>query len=278
MIAATHPLTTRASPAPSPSQAAQHPVRVLLADDHHVTLWGLRQLLESATPPIEVVGTATSAKDLLDHPSLTSTDVVLLDLGLSDRNALECLQELVQRTGVKVVVLTGDTDPGHHRDAVMRGARGMVLKSQPAEHIISAIHQVQAGSVWLEAGLVSVLLGRSDGTTPPKPAAPSMLQKRIASLTPKEREVVQALVTHRGAKSLVVAEALLMSEHTFRNHLTVVYSKLGVHGKLNLYVFALEHGLAKAGSPPSTAAALRAAQPPSTPSNFADSDWYPIHD
>jgi DNA-binding NarL/FixJ family response regulator len=253
----------------SPSQSPQKPVRVLLADDHHVTLWGLRQLLESATPPIDVVGTATSTEALLNHPELANTDVVLLDLGLGDRNASECLQELVHRAHVKVVVLTGDTDPGRHRDAVQKGARGMVLKSQPAEHIISAIHQVQAGSVWLESGLVSVLLGQPTSPAPTSPA--TIAQKRIASLTPKEREVVQALVTHRGAKSLVLAEALLMSENTLRNHLTVVYSKLGVHGKLNLYVFALEHGLAKAG-----AAAPKA--PPAAPSNFADSDWWPSHD
>lgn len=266
MMVATIQHTTRTPM----SQAPQTPVRVLLADDHHVTLWGLRQLLESATPPIEVVGTATSAKDLLNHACLANTDVVLLDLGLSDCNALECLQELVQRAAVKVVVLTGDTDPSRHRDAVMRGARGMVLKSQPAEHIISAIHQVQAGSVWLESGLVSVLLGRSDPASATKAAAQTLVQKRIASLTPKEREVVQALVTHRGAKSLVVAEALLMSENTLRNHLTTVYSKLGVHGKLNLYVFALEHGLAKAAVPRNAPPAS-----PTAPRNFADSDWWP---
>ena len=58
---------------------------------------------------------------------------------------------------------------------------------------------------------------------------------------------------HRGAKSLVVSEALGMSEHTLRNHLTVIYSKLGVQGKLNLYVFAIEHRLASPaqGSDPS---------------------------
>ena len=49
---------------------------------------------------------------------------------------------------------------------------------------------------------------------------------------------------HRGAKSFAVADALGMSEHTLRNHLTVIYSKLGVRGKLDLYAFALEHGLA----------------------------------
>jgi hypothetical protein len=59
---------------------------------------------------------------------------------------------------------------------------------------------------------------------------------------------VQAMVKHGGAKSLTIADALGMSEHTLRNHLTVIYSKLGVQGKLNLYVYALEHGLAHASS------------------------------
>jgi hypothetical protein len=55
---------------------------------------------------------------------------------------------------------------------------------------------------------------------------------------------VQAVVTHRGAKSLVVADALGMSENTLRNHLSVIYGKLQVKGKLDLYAFAIEHGLA----------------------------------
>jgi DNA-binding NarL/FixJ family response regulator len=62
-------------------------------------------------------------------------------------------------------------------------------------------------------------------------------------------------VRHRGAKGIAVADSLGMSEHTLRNHLTVIYSKLGVHGKLNLYVYALEHGLA---SPPAAGAETRA--------------------
>jgi DNA-binding NarL/FixJ family response regulator len=226
------------------------PIRVFLADDHAVTLWGLEQLVNSMQPRMQVVGTAASCADLLAHPAIGDTDVLLLDLGLRDRNAIECVQRLVDNAGVKVVLLTGDLNPAHHREAVLRGARGVVLKSQPTEHILKAIEQVHAGEAWLDRGLMSSLLGDLTGPQSRRPRRSDDAAGRIESLTPKEREVVQAVVAHRGAKSLVVAEVLGMSENTLRNHLSVIYSKLQVKGKLDLYAFAIEHGLA---SPPSAA-------------------------
>jgi two-component system nitrate/nitrite response regulator NarL len=232
-----------------PAQAVAEPIRVMLADDHAVTLWGLEQLVNSVQPRMTVVGKASTCADLLAHPALAETDVVLLDLGLSDRNAIECVQRLVANAGVKVVVLTGDLDPAHHREAVVRGARGVVVKSQPTEHILDAIESVHRGEAWLDGALMSSLLGGPlvkvvDAGR--KPRHDSDEQGRIASLTPKEREVVRAVVAHRGAKSLVVADALGMSEHTLRNHFSVIYSKLHVKSRIDLYAFALEHGLASA--------------------------------
>lgn len=230
-------------PAP-PDAAPARPIRVLLADDHAVTLWGLRQLVESAQPKMMVSGSAGSCSEVLAHVALAQTDVVLLDLGLRDASALQCLPRLVGEFGVKVVVLTGELNPGQHRDAVLRGARGVVLKSQPADHIVGAIERVHRGEVWLDGSLMSLLLGSVPGLAPSHAGPADPQRQRIDSLTAKERQVVQAMVVQRGAKTLVVADALGMSEHTLRNHLTVIYSKLGVHGKLDLYVYALEHGLA----------------------------------
>lgn len=224
------------------------PIRVLLADDHAVTLWGLRRLVESTGPRMTVAGTAATSHELLNHPALRHTDVVVLDLSLHDASGLDCLPRLVAEIGVKVVVLTGETDARRHRDAVMRGARGVVVKSQPIDAVLSAIERVHAGEVCLDGALMSMLLGAVPGMAPAsRSAAADQQARRIDSLTPKERQVVEAVVRHRGAKSLAVADALGMSEHTLRNHLTVIYCKLGVHGKLNLYVYAVEHGLA---SPP----------------------------
>jgi DNA-binding NarL/FixJ family response regulator len=223
-------------------------IRVLLADDHSVTLWGLRQLVESAQPHMIVAGTASTCAELLAHPALPRTDVVLLDLGLGDSNAIGCVQQLVSEAGVKVVLLTGDLNPAHHRDAVMRGARGVVLKSQPTENILDAIQRVHAGEVWLDGSLMAMLLGAVPGVPGTVPQPKSGPAQRIQSLTLKERQVIETVVRHRGAKSLVVADAMGISEHTLRNHLTVIYSKLGVQGKLNLFVFAIENRLAP--SPP----------------------------
>jgi DNA-binding NarL/FixJ family response regulator len=228
------------------------PIRVFLADDHAVTLWGLEQLVNSMQPRMQVVGTAASCADLLAHPAIGDTDVLLLDLGLRDRNAIDCVQRLVDNAGVKVVLLTGDLNPAHHRDAVLRGARGVVLKSQPTEHILKAIEQVHAGEAWLDRGLMSSLLGDLTGPQSRRPRRSDDAAGRIESLTPKEREVVRAVVEHRGSKGLVVAEALGMSENTLRNHLSVIYSKLQVRGKVELYAFAVEHRLAEATKPTRT--------------------------
>ena len=234
-----------ATPSQHSSPGAQ-PIRVLLVDDHALMLWGLRQLVESMRPLMAVSGTRRPAVSCSSTPLSQHTDVVVLDLGLRDANALDCVSQLVSQAGVKVIVLTGDLNPSHHRDAVMRGARGVVLKSQPTEDILQAIERVHAGEVWLDGSLMSMLLGGMPGLAPARGAIEDEHARRNHSLTAKERQVVQAMVQHRGAKGLVVADALGMSEHTLRNHLTVIYSKLGVQGKLNLYVYALEHGLAHA--------------------------------
>ena len=230
------------------AEPATRAIRVLLADDHAVTLWGLRQLVESAHPCMAVSGTAATCAELLAHPALARTDVVLLDLGLRDADALDCIPRLASLGHLKVVVLTGDLHAGRHRTAVMNGARGVVLKSQPTERVLQAIERVHAGEVCFDGSLMSMLLGSMPGFVAHPPAPQDEHTRRIGGLTPKERQVIQAVVEHRGAKCLVISDALGMSEHTLRNHLTVIYSKLGVQGKLGLYAYALEHGLARASA------------------------------
>jgi len=243
--------TTSIGTSTAPAAASRgRPIRVLLADDHAVTLWGLRQLVDSTYPRMIVSGTVSTCSELLSHPALAETDVVLLDLSLRDASAMDCVPRLVSEAGVKVVVLTGDLNPSRHRAAVLSGARGIVLKSQPTEAVLDAVERVHAGEVCFDGSLMSLLLDSMPGL-PHALGGPRKDKHagRVDSLTAKEREVVKAVVTHRGAKSLAVADALGMSEHTLRNHLTVIYSKLGVQGKLNLYFYAIEHGLVAA--PPS---------------------------
>ncbi|WP_298832673.1 response regulator transcription factor [uncultured Piscinibacter sp.] len=224
-----------------------HAIRVFLAEDHQITMWGLRRLIDSSRPHMEVVGTAASRAELLDHEAAGAADVILLDLDLAGEDSVNSLDELRRRCPGRVLVLTGADDIARHRMAVVKGARGVVHKSEPAEVILRAIEKVNSGEVWLNGGLLGEVLGMlTDGGMGAEARQADPDAERIASLTPREREIVTTMVRRAGAKQIAVADELGMSEHTLRNHLTTIYSKLGVRGRLELHVFATEHAIGAA--------------------------------
>ena len=219
-----------------------HTIRVFLAEDHPITIWGLQRLIEGRQPAMRMMGTATTLEALLADPALAQTDVLLLDLDLGGENSAGAIPQLLQRCPGHILVLTGTDAESDHRDAVLRGARGVLHKSEPATTILRAIEKVHAGEVWLNRGLLGEVLGRLTGqgpaAAPREPAA-----ERLASLTRREREIIATMGRLTGGKQLAIADALGMSEHTLRNHLTTIYAKLEVRGRLEVHLFATRHGL-----------------------------------
>lgn len=231
-----------AAPLPPARPLAPGAIRVFIAEDHAITLWGLQRLIDASQPRMGVIGTATTREQLLGHPALADADVLLLDLDLAGENAADSLADLQRRCAGHVLVLTGADDAGAHRDVVLKGARGVLHKSEPAQTILQAIEKVHAGEVWLNGGLLGEVLSQLTGRSP-APRRDDPNASRIASLTTREREIIATMVRMAGAKQLAVADTLGMSEHTLRNHLTTIYSKLGVHGRLELHLYATDHGL-----------------------------------
>jgi two-component system nitrate/nitrite response regulator NarL len=221
---------------------SRQPIRVFVAEDHQITLWGLQRLIEASRPRMEVVGTATTRQELLNHDAAPTADVILLDLDLAGEDSTESLSDLQRRCPGHVLVLTGADDIHQHRGAVMRGARGVVHKSEPAENILRAIERVQEGEVWLQQRLMAEVLN-GIGRPGQKVNDRDEHAAQIASLTPRERTIVSAIVRNAGAKQFAIADQLGMSEHTLRNHLTAIYAKLHVRGRLELHIYATEHGL-----------------------------------
>ena len=243
---------------PAPTYGAPGPaagtIRVFLAEDHHITLWGLSQLIDASAPRLQLVGTASSRSELLNHDAAAQADVIVLDLDLGGEDGVSALPVLRQRCPGRVLVLTGSSDTDQHQAAVLQGARGVVHKGEPAETILRAIKMVHAGEFWLNRSLMGRVLGQLTDSEPaaaPRPADPDA--QRIASLTARERQIVAALLNSGGAKQFAVAQEQGISEHTLRNHLTTIYSKLGVHGRLELHLFASAHGLGAAGRTESAA-------------------------
>lgn len=221
---------------PTPMQPT---IRVLIVDDHAIMRTGLRMLLESQSG-FAVVGEAGTCADAVTAATCEQPDVILLDLMLAGESALDCLPELrAAASSACILVLTGVPDSELHRQAVGLGAVGVVLKDKAPETLLKAIERVHAGEVWLERAMVaSVLDQMRRGPQPPNPEA-----AKIATLTAREREVITLI--GQGLRNRQIAERLFISEVTVRHHLTSIYTKLGVSDRLELVIYAYQHGLSR---------------------------------
>lgn len=223
--------------------AVAQPIRVLLVEDHQCVLWGLEKLIDSAKPAMQVVGKATHRAEALAVIDKCDPNVVLLDLDLGGENALDLLPSLRERCQAKVLILTGIRDPEVRECAVLEGACGFVHKSEPAEVILKAIAHVHSGELWLDRATTGKVFASLCGQGRNHHGGGK--ESSASALTSAERRIIAAVVQHKGAPNKVIADALHISSHTLRNHLASIYGKLGVHTRLDLVLYAKEHGLDK---------------------------------
>jgi len=227
------------------SQTSPDPIRVLLIDDHQSFLWGMVKLIESDGPNMKVMGTASDIAAALAILEREQPDVILLDIDLNGVNSLDSMPLLRNATTAMVLILTGVRDAETHERAVMAGARGVVQKEVSAEMILKAIRKVHEGEIWLDrmttGRIFSKLLDHSNNQVSPEAA-------KIASLTSREREIINVMIKQGHSTNKQIAVHLNMSEHTLRNHLTSIYSKLEVENRLELVMYAVKHHIGDANS------------------------------
>lgn len=217
-------------------------IRILLIDDHVIVRAGLKLVIQSR-PGLLVVGEAGNRQEALELAKQTSPDIILLDLDLGDSSGLDLLPELLAIVPeAKVIILTGLKDLEVHRQAVRLGAMGVVMKEKAVDVVINAVERVSGGEVWLDPRLTASLL--SDFTRGNRPAKVDPEAARIATLSKREREVVELI--GEGLKNKEIAERLFISEITVRHHLTSIFEKVGVSDRIELMLYAYRHGLAKA--------------------------------
>ncbi|MBS0449740.1 MAG: response regulator transcription factor [Proteobacteria bacterium] len=223
-------------------------IRVFLVDDHPTMLWGLERLIEGAGPRMAVAGTAASFDEARARVPEVEPDVVVLDMDLGGRSSLELMPFILERCVAQILVLTAGRDQATLDRAMVSGARGVVSKAAPAQQVLDAIEAVHRGEVWLEGkdlGRVFSQLVQGHGCAAPQPAQQT-LPVPHERLTTRERRIVACVVEQSGGSNAALADCLCIAEHTLRNHLSTIYQKLGVHNRLELYVYALKHQLDQA--------------------------------
>lgn len=204
-----------------------------------IVCWGLERLVQSAHPLFEFLGSTSSMEDPLPSSDSGQPDVIIIDFDGEEQ--LQPLVRLLQQTTAKVVVLTLSNNVAVLDAAVRNGARGVVKKNDPPAILLKAIERVHDGELWIDrtaTGRIFLEMARqkaAQGNDPEK--------TKIATLTSRERQTIAAVASDASAPAKVIAQRLCISEHTLRNHLTSIYSKLDVSSRLGLYAYATQHSL-----------------------------------
>jgi len=211
--------------------------RILIVEDHA----SFRQTLAfvfDQQPEFEVVaqaGTLAEARGAMDG---TGADLGVIDLTLPDGEGTELIGELRElNPDFAALVLTASLDRAEHAKAVEAGAAGVLHKSADVDAILDATRRLGEGDTLLsEQELVTLLRLAGQNREEEVEARAS-----IEQLTPREREVLQALA--KGLSNKEIAAKLHMSVDTERTHIMNILNKLGVHSRIQALVFATRHGL-----------------------------------
>ena len=214
--------------------------RVLLVEDHTSFRQAVASVLERE-PGFTVVGQAESlaeARRVLARSGEESINIGILDLGLPDGYGGDLIKEL--RAGnprAQVLVLSASLNHEEIARAVENGAAGVLHKSASMDEILDAVQRLRAGETLLPLEEVVELL-RFVGS---RRGQEHEAHQAIAQLTDREKEVLRALA--EGLDGPEIAKRLRISEKTERNHVASIFTKLGVHSRLQALVFALRHGV-----------------------------------
>jgi DNA-binding NarL/FixJ family response regulator len=226
----------------SPDPTAGEPISVLIADDQALVRAGFRAILEGQRG-ISVVGEAVDGRDALDLARRRRPDVVLMDIQMPDIDGLEATRRILSEAAdesIAVLMLTTFDLNEYVYDALRAGASGFLLKDVPPEQLIAAVRIVAAGDALIAPAITKRLIEQFARAAPPSTASP-----QIASLTPREREVLTLVA--RGCSNREVAAELVLSEATVKTHVKRVLAKLEVRDRVQAVVVAYEAGLVAPG-------------------------------
>jgi len=209
-------------------------IRVVLVDDQALFRAGIRMLL-SSQPDLEVVGEAGDGAEALRVVAATRPDVVLMDIRMPVMDGLTATaQILADPHPPRIVMLTTfDLDESAAR-AIRQGASGFLLKDADPEFLLAAIRTVHAGSSVIAAAATRELFAHFTASVQEAPPA-------WQSLTDREREIFA--LAARGLSNAEIAAREFLSEATVKTHISRILTKLALRDRVQLVVFAFEHGL-----------------------------------
>ena len=216
-------------------------IRVLVADDQSMVRAGFRMLL-GGEPDIDVVAEASNGLEAVEKAARFSPNVVLMDIRMPELDGLEATRRILAADeNARVLILTTFDLDEYVYEALRAGASGFVLKDDPPEQLLEAIHVVARGDALLSPAVTKRVIRQFSRV--PHAASP----RGLDDLTERERDVFR-LIAH-GLSNAEIGSELYISETTVKTHITHILMKLGLRDRVQAVVLAYQAGLVDGDQP-----------------------------
>jgi DNA-binding NarL/FixJ family response regulator len=210
-------------------------IRVLVADDQSMVRAGFRMLL-SGQEDIDVVAEASNGLEAVEKADRFRPDVVLMDIRMPELDGLEATRRILAAdNGARILVLTTFDLDEYVYEALRAGASGFVLKDDPPEQLLTAIHVVAGGDALLSPAVTKRVIKQFTRT--PRPSPPGQFE----DLSEREQEVFRLIA--RGLSNAEIGKELYISETTVKTHVTHILQKLDLRDRVQVVVLAYQSGL-----------------------------------
>lgn len=209
------------------------PITILLADDHHVVLEGLKSIL-SNYKHIKIIDTAINGKETLEKINTLNPEIVLLDINLPDISGIEITKIIAEKKlNTKVIFHTSHIDETYIMKGFEHGAYGYIPKEYDIDELIQAIETVSKGKRHIQGKVSDIFMENYFKKEEQKTIETSI------PLSEREIEVLKLLAT--GYSNKTIAETLFISLRTVEGHKGRIMKKLDIHNMAELTLYAIKN-------------------------------------
>ncbi|OQY38833.1 MAG: hypothetical protein B6229_05020 [Spirochaetaceae bacterium 4572_7] len=207
-------------------------IRILIVDDQILFAESLKTVLETRGDGIEVVSIASNGKEAVKMAEIHNPDLILMDIRMPEMDGVKATKIIRENhPQIKILMLTTFDDDEYIHDALNYGATGFLLKNTPPMELIASIHAARNGLVLISPSVAKHLTdGMSNNLKMKKNS--NLLANHpewYLKLSKREKQVLKLLFN--GLDNREIADELYIAEQTVKNHVSLIYSKMGTHDR-----------------------------------------------
>ena len=209
---------------------------ILIVDDQLLFAESLKTVLELRGEGLKIINIAANGKEAVHMAEIYDPDLILMDIRMPEMNGVEAVKIIKKNSPhIIIIMLTTFEDDQYIHDALNNGADGYLLKNTPPEKLISSIYAAKNGLVLISPKIIKHLTNDVVHPTINTKEKPEWLK----DLSKREKQVLKLL--SGGLNNQEIGDELFIAEQTVKNHVSLIYSKIGTHDRLKIIKMSEGH-------------------------------------